>query len=58
MGGLAIVTGGVALYFTLSGPSDDPKKDSAPKAKPKSKPTPARTGFVLGPNRIALKGSF
>jgi tetratricopeptide (TPR) repeat protein len=55
MGGLAIATGGLALYLTLSGPSGDEKKE-APKTKPK--PAPARTGLVLGPNRIAFKGDF
>ena len=56
MGGLAIVTGGVALYLTLSGPSGDDTKKEVPKTKPKA--TSVKTGLVLGPNRIALKGQF
>ena len=55
MAGAAIVTGGVALYFTLSGPSGDAKE--APKTNPKPA-SAVKTGLVLGPNRIALKGEF
>jgi len=54
MGGLAIVTGGLALYFTLSGSSGDEKKD----APPKTKPAPARTSLALGPNRVGIQGEF
>ena len=55
MGAAAIVTGGIALYLTLSG-SDGDGKETAPKAKPKAA-TP-RTRLVLGPNRIGLRGEF
>jgi tetratricopeptide (TPR) repeat protein len=58
MGGLAIVTAGVALYFTLSDSSSDAKKDTPRKSQPKLKPAPARTSLVLGPGRIGLKGEF
>jgi hypothetical protein len=52
MAGAAIVTGGVALYLTLSGPSED----KPPQAK--SKPVAGKTGLLIGPNRIAIKGTF
>jgi hypothetical protein len=51
MGGAALVTGGIALYLTLSR-SDS--KDAPPKAKA-AMPT---TRLVLGPNRIGLRGEF
>jgi hypothetical protein len=53
MGGAAIVTGGIALYLTLSdsGSSDKP-------APQKSKPVPTKTGLVIGPGRIAIRGEF
>jgi hypothetical protein len=54
LGGLAIVSAGVALYFTLTDSSGDTKKD----APPKTKPAPVRTSLALGPNRIAIKGEF
>ena len=54
MGAAAIVTGGVALYLTLS--SDSGSSDKP--APQKSKPVPAKTGLVIGPNRIAIRGEF
>ena len=53
MGAAAVVTGGVALYLTLSAPSSDSKE-----GPPKAKPTPVKTSLVLGPNRIAIRGEF
>jgi hypothetical protein len=54
LGGLAIVSAGVALYFTLTDSSGDEKKD----APPKTKPAPVRTSLALGPNRIGIRGEF
>jgi hypothetical protein len=54
MGAAAVVTGGLALYLTLSADSDD--KETPPKAKPKA--VMPRTRLVLGPNRIGLRGEF
>jgi hypothetical protein len=53
MGAAAIVTGGIALYLTLSDTGSD-KKDAPPKAKQ----APVKTSLVLGPNRIAIRGEF
>lgn len=53
MGAAAIVTGGVALYLTLSSSGSEDKP-----APSKSKPVPTKTGLVLGPNRIAIRGEF
>lgn len=53
MGAAAIVTGGIALYLTLSDTGSSSKE-----APPKSKPAAAKTGLVLGPNRIAIRGEF
>jgi hypothetical protein len=50
MGAAAVVTGGIALYLTLSAP-DSSSKEAPPKAKPK-------TSLVIGPNRIGLRGEF
>ena len=56
MGGAAIVTGGIALYLTLSNPSSS--KDAPPKTKTKAASAPALTGLSIGPNRITLRGEF
>lgn len=48
MAAAAVVTGGIALYLTLSSSGSD-SKEAPPKAK---------TGLVLGPNRIAIRGEF
>jgi tetratricopeptide (TPR) repeat protein len=53
MGAAAIVTGGIALYLTLSSPGSDSKE-----APPKAKPASPKTGLVIGPNRIAIRGEF
>jgi tetratricopeptide (TPR) repeat protein len=53
MGAAAIVTGGIALYLTLSAPDSDSKE-----GPPKAKPAGVKTGLVIGPNRIALRGEF
>lgn len=45
LGGLAIATGGVAIYLTLSGPSNEPAKDKPKSAGPQVSLT-ARPGFV------------
>lgn len=55
MGAAAVVTGGIALYLTLSAPDSD-DKETPPKAKPKA--VMPRTRLVLGPNRIGLRGEF
>jgi hypothetical protein len=55
MGAAAVVTGGLALYLTLSA-SDSDSKDTPPKAAPKA--AMPRTRLVLGPNRISLRGEF
>jgi hypothetical protein len=54
MGAAALVTGGIALYLTLS--ASDSDKDTPPKAAPKA--AMPRTRLVLGPNRIGLRGEF
>ena len=55
MGAAAVVTGGLALYLTLSASGDD-DKETPPKAAPKA--AIPRTRLVLGPNRIGLRGEF
>jgi hypothetical protein len=55
MGAAAIVSGGIALYLTLSG-SDSDGKEAPPKTKPAE--VLPRTRLVLGPNRIGLRGEF
>ncbi len=52
MGAAAVVTGGIALYLTLSDSGSD-DKEGPPKAKPA-----AKTGLVIGPNRILVRGEF
>lgn len=52
LGGLAIATGGVALYLTLSGPSEQEK---SPATKTASK---ARVSCVLRPGFVGLAGAY
>jgi hypothetical protein len=49
LGIAAIATGGVALYLTLSGPSDPEKKD---------KPKGAKVSAALAPNWVGVNGQF
>jgi hypothetical protein len=54
MGAAAVVTGGIALYLTLSGSGSD-NKEAPPKKAMAREP---RTSLVLAPNRIGLRGEF
>ena len=51
-----VVTGGIALYLTLS--SSGGSKDKPPTSKTAAIAAPALTGLGVGPNKITLSGEF
>ncbi|HEX6275273.1 MAG TPA: hypothetical protein VFZ53_19670 [Polyangiaceae bacterium] len=55
LGVAAVASGGIALYLTLT---YEPDKGKGREKPPGTKPAAVKTGLVVGPNRIALKGEF
>ncbi|HET9955652.1 MAG TPA: PEGA domain-containing protein [Polyangiaceae bacterium] len=51
LGGLAIASGGVALYMTLSSDKSEPEKDRAPVSK-------GRVALVVQPSYLGIRGSY
>jgi hypothetical protein len=55
LAGLAVATGGVALYLTLTQP-DEPGKEKS--KAPGPKPPPKRVALAVRPNWVGLAGSY
>ena len=55
-GGLAIASGGIALYLTLSGGSDEEAKKPEPGKA--AKPPERRVGLAISPGFVSLKGTY
>ena len=55
LGVAAIVSGGTALYLTLSSPK---KEESAPAAGGRARATGVDVGFLIKPNFVGLRGTY